>query len=442
MTAYPSSTEYAAAVQDPQRVFRAPNLRRARFATDPLLGIPVPSSGSAAVVFRATVDGRDQALRFFIREDASEERRYTALGRHFADHGLDDCVAATTWFDNAITVKGHSWPMIQMEWIEGRTLDAYVGHLVGLSNVGALHVLAGGWRHRVQRLQEAEFAHGDLQHGNVLVDTSGALRLVDFDGSWIGRFQGWPPPSETGNPNYQRPDRVWGRWMDSFPALVIYTGLLAVSRRPDIWATLHDGENMLFSGSDFVHPGRTRTWAVLEGIDDSEVSHALQRLRACCGQRWNAASSLEGLLGRERIERPARPASQAPSDPPPLFVLSDNPRLDWYADTAIPPPPPKRVAPPSDVSTPPFAGVRGPVHTGSWQPHSTPIPPTSPRPVPAPQQDKNAIAAAACIALAFALIIGVSVGTSGLPAALIAALIAAVVAFAIALPLLRLAGRR
>ena len=51
MTAYPSPTEYAAAVQDPQRAFRAPNLRRATFAMDPLLGIPLPSSGSAARSF-------------------------------------------------------------------------------------------------------------------------------------------------------------------------------------------------------------------------------------------------------------------------------------------------------------------------------------------------------------------------------------------------------
>ena len=69
------------------------------------------------------------------------------------------------------------------------------------------------------------------------------LRLVDFDDSWIPAFAGGRPP----NPNYQRIGRTWGRWMDTFPGLVIYTSLLGLSRRPDTWRLLHNGENMLFS---------------------------------------------------------------------------------------------------------------------------------------------------------------------------------------------------
>jgi cell division protein FtsI/penicillin-binding protein 2 len=61
-----------------------------------------------------------------------------------------------------------------------------------------------------RRLQQADFAHGDLQHGNILVDTSSTLRLVDFDGSWISGFQGDPPPREPGHPNYQPAGRKWG----------------------------------------------------------------------------------------------------------------------------------------------------------------------------------------------------------------------------------------
>jgi Ser/Thr protein kinase RdoA (MazF antagonist) len=72
--------------------------------------------------------------------------------------------------------------MIWMQWVEGRTLDRY---LVQGPDREAIGVLAESWRDPVRRMQTARFAHGDLQHGNVLVDGDGTPRLVDFDCSWI-----------------------------------------------------------------------------------------------------------------------------------------------------------------------------------------------------------------------------------------------------------------
>src|SRR5436190_442959 len=177
--AYPNAQDYVRAVQQPDRVFRVPALREAVFELHPLFGIPMPASGNAAVVFKAGVGGQDAALRFFIREDASSRERYAALGQHFTDRGIEDCVAHPTWIDD---------------------------------------------------------------------------------------FRDGPPPKETGHPNYQRTGREWGRWMDTFPGLVIYTALLALSRRPESWATLHTGENILFCAEDFDPPFSTRAWQLLSGI--------------------------------------------------------------------------------------------------------------------------------------------------------------------------------
>jgi hypothetical protein len=352
MTAYPNAEDYVRAVQHPERVFGLPVLRRAVFEVHPLFGIPMPASGNAAVVFKAALDGADTALRFFIREDAASRERYSALGRHFADRGIDDCVAHPTWLDGAVSVNGGTWPVVQMSWVDGRTLDAYVGHLAGAANAGALYSLARSWRELVARLQAAEFAHGDLQHGNVLIDTSSTLRLVDFDGSWVAAFRGEPPPNETGHPNYQRTGREWGRWMDTFPGLVVYTALLALARQPEWWAQLHNGENMVFSAEDFDPPFRTRTWQLLHDLRDPEVLLATERLKQACDPAWRASGTLEALLGSRPQVEVLEPRQQATAAPFPGIGVPGGPVRWWEpaAVTASGPPPPQQTAPPQRVA--------------------------------------------------------------------------------------------
>jgi eukaryotic-like serine/threonine-protein kinase len=427
--AYPNSEDYVRVVQRPDLAFRISALQGAVFATHALYGIPIPASGNAAVVFKAKVDGTDQALRFFIKEDASSSDRYNAIAAHFTAQGLLDCVASTVWVDDAIAVNQRRWPMVQMEWIEGRTLDAYIGHLAENADVGALHRLAGQWRAHIRRLQDAEYAHGDLQHGNVLIDTTSALRLVDFDGSWIAPFAGGPAPRETGHPNYQRTGRTWDRWMDTFPGLVIYTSLLGLSRRPDAWKQLHNGENMLFSHKDYAPPFRTRAWQLLSEIEDPEIQHVVGRLRDCCDPRWRASASLEELLGRPQV--------QVPPPPPPV----DDPNRPWWeraaTDAGLPlpphpnlPPPPPRTGPPT-AEPPQFAGAAPTAESwfarqeaaqthpsgssATWVSSGTRTPPIAPTPTPVPRPDSGR-----------AKLVAAGIGTiGGLVLALLAGLVGA-----------------
>jgi len=455
---YPTGEDYIRAVQEPERVFVVPALRGAAFELHPRFGIPMPASGNAAVVFKADVGGADAALRFFIREDASSRERYTALGRYVAERGIDDCVARAVWVDDAIAINGSTWPMVHMSWVDGRTLDAYVGHLAGAADVGALASLARTWRDFVGRLQAAEFAHGDLQHGNVLVNTSSDLQLVDFDGSWIAAFEGGPPPKETGHPNYQRTGREWGRWMDTFPGLVIYTALLALSRRPACWAELHNGENMLFSAGDFDPPFQTATWQVLSGIGDADVERAVERLKVACDSRWRAGDTLESLLD-------TRTSAQMTGSPP-FPGVGDAGRTPWWQMTAaggstaeapphrqptlpvgskMPPPPPKSTRAAATQASPSFAHTRP---TGSWYPAAGSTPPRVSRPpaqggprlrpVPPRPPGETAALALAAAALTALVAYGVVQGAGGNGG--IAALLCALCAAVIAVPLLQRKG--
>jgi eukaryotic-like serine/threonine-protein kinase len=304
VNAFPAAGDYYKAVQAPARSFTVPKLRAAEFVWDSLG--PTLARGSSAVVFQASVEGKPQALRCYIRNDASSRDRYSALDAYLAEHDLSPYVSGTTWLDDAITVNRATWPVLTMEWIDGRTLNEYVDFLVTNSNAAALTTLAAKWRELVALLQDGEFAHGDLQHGNVMVDQDGRLRLVDFDGVWIPQLAEHSPPSEFGHPNYQHPlQHVWDRWLDTFSALVIYLSLVALGKDPALWLALYNSKNLLFAKNDFFLPFETETWKQLAALGDPQVDELCRRLQECCDPDWVCTGSLEMTLDQQAVT-PAR----------------------------------------------------------------------------------------------------------------------------------------
>lgn len=412
MNSFPSAEDYVKAVQH-QESFTSDELRRAEFVVDRVWRVPKPAAGTSAVVFKALVDGEEQALRFFIRPDVSNGDRYGAIQEHIAGRDLTSCVAVSRWFDDAIRINGRLWPVLRMEWVNGRPLNQHVESLVEQGDTAAIGALATEWRALVRRLQDSEFAHGDLQHGNVLVDRGGALRLVDFDCSWITRFHGQPPPTETGHRNYQPEGRPWGPWMDTFPGLLVYTSLVALSKNPLPWDVLNDDENMLFRREDFVPPHQTPAWWHMASIRDDELDQLAGRLRECCVPGWSASTGLEDLLRpRERPwwERTGRdPAATPPPPPPPL-----------------PPLPPPAPDPPTAPGPRPVAGEWW-AATGSR--------PEAPEPVPGPRVD---VAGRLLVALfvAAACFATVTAASQTAIAGAIAAVLAGIVA------MIMLSGRR
>ncbi len=304
MTAYPAAGDYYKAVQAPTRVFTVPKLQTAEFVWDSLG--PTLARGSSAVVFQASVDGRLHALRCYIRNDASSRDRYSALDAYLAGHDLSPYVSGTTWLDEAIRVNRATWPVLTMDWIDGRTLNEYVDFLVSSSNAAALTTLAARWRELVALLQNSEFTHGDLQHGNIMVDQTGRLRLVDFDGVWIPQLAGQSPPTEFGHPNYQHPlQHVWDRWLDTFSALVIYLSLVALGKDPALWLALYNSKNLLFAKNDFFPPFKTEAWKQLAAMGDPQVDELVRRLQECCDPDWVSTKSLEMTLDQQAVT-PAR----------------------------------------------------------------------------------------------------------------------------------------
>ncbi|MEO7836455.1 MAG: hypothetical protein ABIS21_02300 [Acidimicrobiales bacterium] len=277
---FPSATAYMEALQDPSSCFADPELAAGAPTLTPL-GLPRALSGNVATVFRVDCPtGRSYAVRCFIRSFEDEEQRYAAIGAH-----LDRL--APTWrvgFEfqrEGIVVDGRRWPMLKMEWSSGESLTSYLER--NLWDAPAIAYLALRFATLAQELGTARIAHGDLQHGNILVAPGGALRLIDYDAMFVPGLDGLAS-NERGHRNYQHPGRRqqdFGPHLDHFPSWIIYTSLVAVATDPLLWGRLDGGDEcLLFRHEDLEAPGTSPAIAALETSGDASLAALAKLLRS------------------------------------------------------------------------------------------------------------------------------------------------------------------
>jgi len=267
----PSPDEYREAVQNPRFCFKDPELQGGAALTDKL-GLPRAFSGQFAVVFRLDCGGRSYAVRCFTTHHPDQEERYAAIDAYLRQHQLP-CMVQFEYQPQGIRLRGQWYPILKMEWVEGQTLDQFV--FANLHNPQALRQLAENFWSILAFLEQHDIAHGDLQHGNILV-SNGHVRLVDYDGMYVPALQG-RGSHEVGQRNYQHPARCeadFGPHIDRFSALVIYTSLLALSVEPRLWQELQGGDDcLLLRRDDFLSPQSSRGLARLSAIDELGVSY-------------------------------------------------------------------------------------------------------------------------------------------------------------------------
>lgn len=293
-TLWPSPGDYSTAIQNPQNCFSEPDLKRGTPSKN-TLGLPVGASGNFAVVYQMKTTSGAYAVRCFIRPVTDQEQRYQALSNYFRDFSLP-CLVEFSYHETGIKIQGREYPVVRMAWVPGDQLHSYIeSHL---RDAKALSRLASRWRGLVAGLRGANSAHGDLQHGNILVDSAGELRLVDYDGFFIPALNGCPP-GEVGQPNYQHPERIeYGKYdqdVDNFSAIVIYLSITALSCDEGLWR-FHSGDNLVFSADDFKQPGQTDVWKQISRIRNNEVHDLTRTFEEICRGPIAKVPDLESVL--------------------------------------------------------------------------------------------------------------------------------------------------
>jgi eukaryotic-like serine/threonine-protein kinase len=361
---WPDASAYAIAAREVETFFGPVELRSAVLRRSPL-GLPLPATGRNAAVFKATVDDADLAVRVFTRPPNEGAERYRRIGEHILP--LEGVLFPNVrWIDDGVHVSGTTWPMIRMDWVEGMTLDHWVG--AHLDDPALLRDFVSRWDRLFTFLEHSRIAHGDLQHGNVLVDAQHRIRLVDLDGLWIPELADLPA-DEFGHVHFQHPgrltERVWGERMDGFAALLIAVSIVALSHRPELWDAYNDGgNNLIFRNDDFADL-EAPIWDDLARLDDPVLAARIAKLRQALGAE---CAKLHGPV----VMLDDRQTSAVVPGTPTWLMSAIDPDHAPASDTSVPPP--DAIDPTATVTVHPDA-LR---HPGSAGPRPPDLSPSSP----------------------------------------------------------------
>jgi outer membrane protein assembly factor BamB len=322
---WPTTIRYTAAVRQAALAFRDDELRRARFHTADD-GSLTMAEGENAVVFFADLErdiaARTVAVRCLKRELTAGIERYAHLNEYLNFFPIN-AFAEAVWEEDGIDVDGDTWPVVTMERVAGSGLARFVDE--NNTRPEVLRGVADNWRTAAAEIAVARVAHGDLDAENIMVTPDLRLRLVDLDSVWTSSTAHLVPAG-SGHRHFQHPERIrtgfWGRYVDAFPALVVYVSLRAVAADPGLW-NYHNGENLIFADFDFRNPGGTSLWGRIGESPDPEVPDLARLLAQFCGTTVDVPADLKTLLATGRIpEAPGsvapRPASAPTEDQPPL----------------------------------------------------------------------------------------------------------------------------
>lgn len=260
-------SEYAASINTPQMV-KAAMLQGGCPVTKN--GRQIKYAGGYCVVFPFETPAKKYAVRCWHVNIADIRRRTKLIAEAIQAARLPYFVGFEYVPDGVQTAQG-AQDIVVMDWVKAQSLKAYIAdHIAQPDKITAL---ANRFKEMVVDLHQHHMAHGDLQHGNIMVKEDGSIVLVDYDSMYVPALAGCSDDIK-GLAGYQHPARWENRTLtekiDYFSELIIYTSLLALAQNPHLWQELNleDTETLLFSHGDIASKGSSEIFQLLDSQQD------------------------------------------------------------------------------------------------------------------------------------------------------------------------------
>ena len=190
-------------------------------------GRPLHYSGGFALVFPFEVNGNKWAFRCWKADLGNIERRLNQLSEALKKVSLS-YFCDFTYIPEGICVNGKLYPTTRMKWIDGYTLKDYICKNPSTESIKRI---ATNFLCLCKDLHKHKIAHGDLQHGNIMIDRDGKIFLIDYDSMYEPSL-GKQNDIISGLPDYQHPARknnkISSEKLDYFSELIIYINVSSI----------------------------------------------------------------------------------------------------------------------------------------------------------------------------------------------------------------------
>jgi len=322
------------------------------------LGLPLLYSGNFADVYQVHCEqtGNTWAVKCFTKGATGLRERYSEISRHLGQAKLPFMVDFR-YLDQGVRIEGAWYPIVKMRWIEGLRLNEFVRWALD-SQPRMLDQLLTLWVTLAVRLREAEIAHADLQHGNVLLvpkDDQGnlLLRLIDYDGMYVPALAD-RRSGELGHPSYQHPQRasenIYSFDVDRFSHLAICCALRCLRVGGiRLWDQFDNGDNLLFTAADFLAPSSSAAFRQLWILRDQNAHAFVAHLALATLRPLNETPLVEDLIRdgqvqtlndseRQQVQKllegvtstSAAVAAEVPRRPSTADPIAEAPDAAWY----------------------------------------------------------------------------------------------------------------
>lgn len=230
-------------------------------------------TGGFAVVFPFMVDGDKWAFRCWSADIGNVEKRLHILSKELAHLQLP-YFCDFSYEPIGLVVNGQSYPTTRMKWIDGYTIKDYLCKYRNDSD--RIKKLAEDFGKMCKTLHDHQIAHGDLQHGNILVDNVGRLFLIDYDSVYLPALKG-ESDIISGLPDYQHPERKNNKEasekLDYFSELIIYLSICAIAENPSLVNKyqVEDADRMLFSKEDYADLKHSQIYQDISALGEDYI---------------------------------------------------------------------------------------------------------------------------------------------------------------------------
>ena len=286
---YPLISEYIEAIKSAEDNFEELGYLRPVLGAD---GLPVMTGGNFAEVFKMkdVKTGKFYAIKCFTKEQNGRAEAYRQISKELKDVS-SPYLTNVRYIEKELFVdtdqtKETEFPVLLMDWVEGKTLDKYLRENLG--DKYALEMLAYRFSQLAQWLLPQPFAHGDLKPDNIIVREDGTLVLVDYDGMFVPAMRG-QRARELGSPDFRHPlrsENVFDQRIDDFPVMSILVSLVGVSEHPDLLSKYGAPDRLLFSKTDYANIDEQKVIKELFLTNDESFRTLLCVFTALCHHRF------------------------------------------------------------------------------------------------------------------------------------------------------------